>query len=220
VVPTAESLPLLSPLPVQFFARDALVVARALVGAFVVRGEQVARIVETEAYRGPTDAACHARVGLTKRTRTLLGDAGHAYVYLVYGMHECFNVVCGGGHAVLVRAGEIVRGGPARASGPGLFARAMGITRADDGADLTERGRGALFVAARASRPRVGVSARVGVAYAGEIAEAPWRFFDAESTHVSRPGARAIGLGVAASSRAPTATPTRRSAPSRSRRRT
>jgi DNA-3-methyladenine glycosylase len=200
----------LLPLPREFFARDALVVARALVGAFVVHRvgterERVARIVETEAYRGPTDAACHARVGLTKRTRTLLGDAGHAYVYLVYGMHECFNVVCGGGHAVLVRAGEIVHGDAARAAGPGLFARAMGITRAHDGADLTAE---PLFVAARVARPKLGVSARVGVAYAGEIAEAPWRFFDAASAHVSRPGARQIGLGA-------TAQPTRRTAPSR-----
>src|SRR6476659_7850649 len=93
----------------DFYARDALVVARALVGTYlVVRGQspRVVRIVETEAYRGPDDLACHARAGMTKRTRTLLGPPGHAYVFLVYGMHDCFNVVCmkeGRGHAVLVR---------------------------------------------------------------------------------------------------------------------
>jgi len=197
----------LSPLPRNFFARDALVVARALVGAYVVHGDRVARIVETEAYRGPTDAACHARAGLTKRTRTLLGEPGHAYVFLVYGMHECFNVVCGRGHAVLVRAGEV---SGARASGPGLFARALGISRAHDGADLT---RPELFVAARDRRPRIGVSARVGVAYAGEIAEAPWRFFDAESVHVSRPSKSQIGLGSSGGS--PKEPPTRRNGSSR-----
>src|SRR6185369_15318588 len=100
------------------FARDALIVARALVGTFLVHevpgvSRRAVRIVETEAYRGPTDLACHARVGLTSRTRTLLGPPGRAYVFLVYGMHDCFNVVClgeGRGHAVLVRGGEAVHG--------------------------------------------------------------------------------------------------------------
>ena len=74
---------------------------------------RIARIVETEAYRGPKDLACHARAGLTRRTRTLLGKEGHAYVFLIYGMYDCFNVTCRGertGHAVLVRAGEPVAG--------------------------------------------------------------------------------------------------------------
>ena len=201
----------LSRLPRAFFRRDALVLARALVGAYVVHGDRAARIVETEAYRGPTDAACHARVGLTQRTRTLLGDEGHAYVFLVYGMHHCFNVVCGGlgrGHAVLIRAGEMVAGPSVRADGPGRLARALGITRAHDGADLTQM---PLFIAERTKRPKIRVSARVGVAYAGEIAEAPWRFFDAESAHVSRPSARSIGLGLGAT--ATTARPTRRTEP-------
>jgi DNA-3-methyladenine glycosylase len=180
------------PLARAFYARDALVVARALVGAYLVHGDTIARIVETEAYRGPNDAACHARVGLTNRTRTLLGPAGHAYVYFIYGMHDCFNVVCGRGHAVLVRAGEIVAGRDARADGPGRFSRALGITRAQNGHDLTSA---PLFVTPRARRPKIAVSARVGVAYAGEIAEAPWRFYDAESKHVSKPSARNVGLG-------------------------
>ncbi len=198
----------------RYFARDALVVARALVGAYVVHGDRVCRIVETEAYRGPSDAACHARFGLTRRTRTLLGEAGHAYVFLVYGMHDCFNVVCGGvgrGHAVLIRAGEIVDGPDARADGPGRLARALEITRAHDGADLTQA---PLFIAERTRRPKIGVSARVGVGYAGEIAEAPWRFFDAESAHVSRPSARVIGLGLEREPQPPTTErSTRRSEP-------
>src|SRR5205085_1276090 len=98
-----------------------------------------------EAYRGPTDLACHARVGITKRTRTLYGPPGRAYVFLVYGMYDCFNVVCleeGRGHAVLVRAVEPVSGLPpdARTAGPGRLTRALGITRADDAMDLVGGG--------------------------------------------------------------------------------
>lgn len=175
--------------------------ARALVGTRLVHEGRVARIVETEAYRGPEDLACHARVGVTKRTKTLYGPPGHAYVFLIYGMYDCFNVVClgeGEGHAVLVRAVEPEGGleAGARTDGPGRLSRAMGITRAHDAVDLVEGG--ALWLAPRERRPRIAVSARVGVAYAGDIAEAPWRFYDAESRHVSRPPARSIGLGLGA----------------------
>jgi DNA-3-methyladenine glycosylase len=186
-------------LPREFYARVALILARALIGTYLVHGERVARIVETEAYRGPKDLACHARAGLTRRTSTLFGPPGHAYVFLIYGMHECFNVVCfgeGTGHAVLVRAVEPVRGiaEGTRTDGPGRLSRALGLTRAHDAADLVEGP--ALALARRTERPRVAVSARVGVAHAGAIAEAPWRFFDAASHHVSRPSPRTIGLGL------------------------
>ncbi|CAN5687112.1 DNA-3-methyladenine glycosylase [soil metagenome] len=189
------------PLPRKFYERDARLVARALVGTHLVHGDRVARIVETEAYRGPTDLACHAKVGITKRTRTLYGPPGHAYVFLIYGMYDCFNVVCfgeGKGHAVLVRGVEPVSGIPLglRTDGPGRLARALGITRAHDTADLVEGG--VIAVLPRTKRPRIAVSARVGVAYAGAIAEAPWRFYDATSPHVSRPAPRTIGLGLGA----------------------
>jgi DNA-3-methyladenine glycosylase len=183
-----------------FYARDALVVARALIGTVLVHvthgGARAVRIVETEAYRGPKDLACHARAGLTKRTRTLLGPPGHAYVFLIYGMYDCFNVVCmkeGRGHAVLVRGGEPILGIDAahRADGPGRLARAMGITRACDGIDLTTDER--LYIAPRIKRPRIAVTARVGVGYAGEVADKPWRFLDPTSTHVSRPAKKFIG---------------------------
>jgi DNA-3-methyladenine glycosylase len=205
-------------LPRSFFARDALVVARALVGTHLVvtrphdaRDDaappghggrvRVARIVETEAYRGPKDLACHARVGVTKRTRTLYGPPGHAYVFLIYGMYDCFNVVCfaeGKGHAVLVRAVEPVSGiaRDVRTDGPGRLTRALGITRAHDAVDLVSGSEIRLSPrAARQARPKIATSARVGVAYAGAIAEAPWRFFDRESACVSRPSSRSIGLG-------------------------
>ena len=199
----------------MFYARDAKVVARALVGAYLVvttphdrrddrappgHGGRVraVRIVETEAYCGPKDLACHARAGVTKRTKTLYGPPGHAYVFLIYGMYDCFNVVCfgeGKGHAVLVRAGEPVLGidPGVRTDGPGRLARALGITRAHDALDLVASA--SIHLAPRATRPRIDVTARVGVAYAGEWAERPWRFLDAASEHVSKPPARSIGLG-------------------------
>jgi DNA-3-methyladenine glycosylase len=188
----------------NWFSRDALVVARTLIGCFIVheggaQGTLVSRIVETEAYRGPKDLACHARAGLTPRTRALLGPEGHAYVFFVYGMHECFNVTCAGegrGHAVLVRAGEPTRGfdGRARLDGPGRFARAMGLSRANDGQDVTVP---PIYVCGRAKRPRIAVTARVGVGYAGEWADRPWRFLDPSSRHVSKPPRKAIGRGAA-----------------------
>ncbi len=191
----------------SWYARDALVIARALVGCLLVheyslhdgeprRAPRVARIVETEAYRGPKDLACHARAGLTKRTRVLLGDEGHAYVFFVYGMHYCFNVTCAGmgrGHAVLIRAGEPIAGlgAGARLDGPGRFARGMGLSRDMDGHDLT---RPPLFLCGRSTRPRITATPRVGVAYAGVWADEPWRFHDA-SHHVSKPPKKAIGRG-------------------------
>lgn len=211
----ARPIPAIEPVSEAFFARDALVVARGLIGTYLVVRDphdhrddasleghggrvRIVRIVETEAYRGPTDGACHARVGLTKRTKTLFGPPGHAYVFLIYGMYDCFNVVCfgeGKGHAVLVRAGEPISGidPDVRTDGPGRLTRALGITRAHDGLALL--GDGAFTLAQRTNRPKIGVSARVGVAYAGEVADAPWRFFDAESRCVSRPSPRSIGLG-------------------------
>jgi DNA-3-methyladenine glycosylase len=190
----------------SFFARDALTVARALVGCFLVhegRGVRVTRVVETEAYRGPRDLACHARAGLTRRTKALFGEEGRAYVFFIYGMHECFNVTCcgeGRGHAVLVRAGEPIAGFEAheRLDGPGRFARAMGISRAHNGDDLTAP---PLFFCGRQRRPRIATTARVGVAYAEEWADRPWRFFDPSSPHVSKPPKKAIGRGLSVASR-------------------
>jgi DNA-3-methyladenine glycosylase len=189
-------------LDAAFYTRDARVVARAMIGAYLVHAPahhpaRAVRIVETEAYCGPEDLACHARAGLTKRTRTLLGPPAHAYVYLIYGMYDCFNVTCKGegtGHAVLVRGGEPVLGiePGVRADGPGRLGRAMGITRAHNGADLTGD---LLFLAARSRRPRIEVTARVGVGYAGEWADEPWRFVEQGSAHASRPAKRLIGRG-------------------------
>jgi DNA-3-methyladenine glycosylase len=187
----------------SFFLRDARAVARALVGTYLVHASRsgaarAVRIVETEAYCGPKDLASHARVGLTKRTKTLLGPPGYAYVFLIYGMYDCFNVTCGvegQGHAVLVRGGEPVLGiePNVRCDGPGRLGRALRITRALNGADLTG---GEIFLSARQRKPVIAVTARVGVAYAGEWADRPWRFLEAASRHASRPSKKLIGRGA------------------------
>ena len=122
----------------SFYARPALVVARELLGSLLVvesgGGRRVGRIVETEAYVGEHDLACHASKGVTPRTEVLFGPPGRAYVYLIYGMHHCFNVVTdatGVGAAVLVRAVEPVEGlAPGeRTDGPGRVCKALGLSR-------------------------------------------------------------------------------------------
>lgn len=173
-----------------FFAREAEIVARELLGKVLVhcvRGRiYQARLVETEAYVGPHDLACHAAKGRTKRTEVMFGPAGHAYVYLVYGMYELLNIVTGhDGHAqaVLLRAAEPI-GWTASLSGPGKLTRAMKITRADNGRDMTA---GKLFVVDDQTRkPRIVATPRIGVDYAQHWKDAPLRFVDADSAAISR----------------------------------
>jgi len=165
--------------------------AEALLGKVIVhrvhRGERRCRIVETEAYVGPHDLACHAAKGRTGRTEVMFGEGGHAYVYLIYGMYDMFNVVCapvGDAQAVLVRAAEIVSGVEGSLSGPGRLARGMGITRRENGVDLLgER----LFIVEDGGRVgRVVRTPRIGVDYAGVWAGEMLRFIDAGSAAVSK----------------------------------
>jgi DNA-3-methyladenine glycosylase len=203
-------------LPRGFYTRpDVVEVARDLLGRLLVvparGGHRVSGIiVETEAYRGPEDRASHAYGGRrTPRTETMYGRGGTAYVYFVYGMYHQFNVVTGVAdvpHAVLVRALEPVEGvnlmrrrrdtGAARAltSGPGKLCIALGIDRRLDTTDLLgervwiEPGR-------RVPPSAVEAGPRIGIDYAGEWVERPWRFWLRDSPFVSRtppgrPGAR------------------------------
>jgi DNA-3-methyladenine glycosylase len=194
------------PLPRAFYERDTLAVARDLLGTLLVcrsaEGVAAGVIVETEAYIGETDPACHAASGLTRRNAPLYGDPGLAYVYFTYGMHCLLNAVAerrGFPAAVLVRALEPVegealmrrrRGRPSlpaheRCRGPRNLARALGITLADNGTDLTRapaRGPG-LWIEDRgieitdvAWSPRIGI--RVGL-------DRAWRCFAAGSRSVS-----------------------------------
>jgi DNA-3-methyladenine glycosylase len=171
-----------------FYARPCLMVAPDLVGCYLVHGTHVGRIVEVEAYVHEEDQACHARFGRTARAATLYGPPGHAYVFLIYGMHNCFNVVCEPKHspaAVLIRALEPVTPMPHRTDGPGKLCRALAITRVHNGADLV--GSPTLYLERRGrTRPRVVATARIGVEYAGEWALKPWRFVDADSKWLSK----------------------------------
>jgi DNA-3-methyladenine glycosylase len=185
----------------NFYAQDAARLARALIGTILVHRYRSrtyrARIVETEAYLGPTDLASHSSKGRTKRTEVMFGPPGRAYVYFIYGMYEMFNIVCGRegeAHAVLIRAAEPRDGWDANLTGPGRFARAMRIPLSYNGLDLTgDR----LFIERdpSAKRPRVERSARIGVDYAQHWKDAPLRFFDARSPAVSKVRASPAAAG-------------------------
>jgi DNA-3-methyladenine glycosylase len=189
----------LEPLPRSFYDRNARFVAPDLVGSLLVRREgkktRVGRIVETEAYVGEHDLACHARAGRTARTEVMYGEPGHAYVYLIYGVHPMLNAVCGPGgdaNAVLIRAAEPVPGELPllhSATGPGNLCKAFDIGLAMNRDDLCDPD-AALFIAPRpegARKPGLWRGPRVGVDYSGEWASRKLRFCDRDSPHVSRP---------------------------------
>jgi len=174
--------------PRSFYARKAVIVARELLGKVLVNGDTAGIIVETEAYPGGDDLASHSAAGITKRTQVIFGPPGHAYVYLCYGMHACMNIVAepeGTAGCVLIRALEPVAGletmrerrKAARhvrdlASGPGKLTRALGITLADYGADLT-RGEFVVREPLRPQRFQIDVTPRIGIT---KCAELPLRF--------------------------------------------
>lgn len=178
----------------SFYERDAIAVARDLLGKVLVHRDgsvrRAARIVETEAYEGPDDRASHARFGPTPRAAIMFGPPGVAYVYLIYGLSHCFNVVTGReGHpsAVLVRAAQPVEGCLHATTGPGNLCRALGIARPiHNGLDLTSR-RVVWIEDGPAPEEPVVASPRVNVKFAGTWADAPWRFALQENPFVSRP---------------------------------
>jgi DNA-3-methyladenine glycosylase len=183
----------------NFYQRAAVDVARDLLGTILVHGETAGMIVETEAYLGGDDLASHSAAGITNRTRVIFGPPGHAYVYLSYGIHECLNIVAepaGVPGCVLIRALEPLMGldimrsrrPGARTdrdltSGPGKLTRALAITRAHNGADLT---RGDLTVHAPLHKPIVdiAVTPRIGIT---KCADWPLRFVLKGTPFVSRP---------------------------------
>jgi DNA-3-methyladenine glycosylase len=195
----------------SFYERDAVTVARALIGCLFVHdghgGRTALRLVETEAYRGPLDPGSHGYRGPTARNRSMFGPPGRLYVYFTYGMHWCANVVCarlGVCEAVLLRAGEPVAGvdlmrsrrpGIASdrllAAGPARLTQAMGIGPQHDGATLL-RG-GTLWCGTdelTAAVHREGVIAqtrRIGLA-SGRGDDLPWRFVIAGHPYASRRG--------------------------------
>jgi DNA-3-methyladenine glycosylase len=202
-------------LPRRFYQRDPVTLARALLGQVLVRvlddGTRLAgRIVETEAYLGVVDRAAHSYGGRrTARNAAMWGPAGHAYVYFVYGLHHCMNVVAEEPErptAVLIRALEpleglermrVHRAGKLPASrlrdtglcsGPAKLAQALRLDRSLDGTDLVAGRPLYLERGTRVPAARITAAPRVGVAYAGEWAGKPLRFFVTGNPHVSRAG--------------------------------
>ena len=180
----------------DFYARPTLTVARELIGMHLVHelggSLRVGRIVETEAYLGPQDAAAHSHRGRTARTEVMFGPPGHAYVYFIYGFWDLLNVISGppgAPQAVLLRALEPLDGLTARTWGPGLLCRALRIDRRLNGTDLLGDELW-LEQPQRRTRVRIAKATRIGVDYAGDWAQRPWRFFDRDSPFVSTAPAR------------------------------
>ncbi len=189
----------------SFYAQPTIRVARRLLGKYLVRthpdGKTVGKIVETEAYVGPHDLACHASKGRTPRTDVMFGPPGHAYVYFIYGVYYCLNIVTreiGHASAVLIRALEPIEGielmqkrrGTEKihslASGPGKLCLAMSIDKALNGDDMV-RGNDLYVEDRNEPAPKIIARPRVGVDYAGKWKDKPWRFLIRGSEFVSKP---------------------------------
>ncbi len=191
----------------EFYARYTPEVARALLGQILVRqledGSQLrGRIVETEAYHGMADSACHAHVGRTPRTNLMFEAAGHAYVYLIYGMYDMLNIVtmeAGFPAAVLIRAVEPVAGieqmqalrgnakGRNLTNGPGKVCRAMAITRVLKGEDMTRSERLWVEHGAIVAEEQMATSPRIGIDYATpEDVARHWRYYERGNLWVSK----------------------------------
>lgn len=182
----------LDPLPRSFYDRSTSKVARDLLGKYLihsVEGKQmIGKIVETEAYPGPHDLASHSAKGLTPRTRLMFGPPGYSYVYLIYGIHHCMNIVTEGegkAAAVLLRALEPVQNVQGRTQGPGLLCKAMGIDKSLHGADMLGKD---FFVAdsGEVEKFKIVKKPRIGVDYAGEWARKLLRFYIEGNPYVSR----------------------------------
>lgn len=190
-----------------FLNPDVVGMARSLLGAWLCtdfgEGITIGRIVETEAYRGPDDKACHAYAHkLTPRTAPMYLQGGHAYIYLCYGIHHLFNVVTGpegAAHAVLIRAIEPVQGltlmqqrrgrtTPVIGAGPGACGAALGMQSTFTGTDLCA-GESKIWIARGTGvhpEEQIRQSTRIGVAYAQECAAWGWRFYLHPNRHVSK----------------------------------
>jgi DNA-3-methyladenine glycosylase len=177
-------------LPLGFYQANADVVAQALLGKhlLVKLGHilQRSRIVETEAYMGTQDLASHASKGRTKRTEILFGPAGKIYVYLIYGMYDMFNIIVSEENdpqAVLIRAVEPLENLTGSTNGPGKLCKSLVITRKHNGMSVL----GSEVWLEEGPKPKcIVTTTRIGVGYAQEWAKKPLRFYDADSSFVSR----------------------------------
>ena len=180
------------PLPRAFYDHDTITVARELLGKTLIHTvngvPRQGKIVETEAYLGPHDRAAHSARGRTPRNEVMFGPPGHAYVYFIYGMYFCFNVVTereGHASAVLIRAIEPLTGITDRTCGPGLLCRALGIGKQQNGVDLLGN---ELFITepAKIEHHVIVKRPRIGVDYAGHWARRLLRFYIKGNAFVSK----------------------------------
>lgn len=179
-------------LPRLFYDRDTILVAKELLGKYLVHVsagvKRIGRIVEVEAYLGPHDLAAHSSRGLTDRTKVMFGPPGHAYVYFIYGMYYCMNVVTqpeGHASAVLLRAVEPVKNVEGRTQGPGLLCQAMHVDKRLNGHDLLSDD----FFIAAPDEPEsftIDRGPRIGVDYAKHWAKRHLRFYIKGNPFVSR----------------------------------
>jgi DNA-3-methyladenine glycosylase len=176
----------------DFYNRNTTTVARELLGKYLVHRhhgvEKIGKIVETEAYLGPHDLAAHSAKGRTKRTEVMFGPPGHAYVYMIYGLYYCVNVVTeeeGHASAVLLRALEPVQGITSRTQGPGLLCKAMDIDKRLHGHDMLSND---FYIAEIPEQPPFDIvkKPRIGVAYAKHWAKRLLRFYIKGNPFVSR----------------------------------
>lgn len=171
----------------KFYAKDTLAAARDLLGCMIcVRRHdgtiRRAEIIETEAYCGVMDLACHASKGRTKRTEIMFGPPGFAYVYMIYGMYFCLNFVTekeGSACAVLIRGVRSEKHGDGEGGielrGPGKTCRFFGIDKSFNGMDLTS-GENIWVEKRKVKKIKFETAARIGIDYAGEFKDKPWRF--------------------------------------------
>jgi DNA-3-methyladenine glycosylase len=176
----------------QFYNRDTIVVANSLLGKYLIHRlngiEQMGKIVEVEAYLGPHDLAAHSAKGRTRRTEVMFGPPGHAYVYLIYGMYHCMNVVTeqeGHASAVLLRALEPIKNINSRTQGPGLLCKAMHIDKRLNGHDLLSDD---FYIAEAPESPSFTIvkKPRIGVRYAKHWAKRLLRFYIKGNAYVSK----------------------------------
>lgn len=176
----------------SFYDRDTIIVAKELLGKLLVHESHgvkyVGKIVEVEAYLGPHDLAAHSAKGLTERTKVMFGPPGHAYVYFIYGMYHCMNVVTereGHASAVLLRAVEPVENVEGKTCGPGLLCRAMKIDRRLNAHDLLSDD---FFIASPEKFESLTIvkRPRIGVDYAMHWAKRHLRFYIKSNPFVSR----------------------------------
>ncbi|GGI77460.1 DNA-3-methyladenine glycosylase [Legionella impletisoli] len=176
----------------DFYKRDTQIVAKELLGTYLIRKindvEYIGRIVEVEAYLGEHDLAAHSSKGITKRTKIMFGPPGFAYVYMIYGLHYCFNVVTeeeGQGAAVLIRALEPVKNLTQNTRGPALLCKAMSINKTLNGHDLLSTD---FYIAKPLEEPNFSIIAkpRIGVHYAKEWADCPLRFYIKDNLYISK----------------------------------